>query len=405
MHTHTLRRSFHVALLTALALSLAFGAGMTRRPATAQAAVKIAIMGPFTGNAASIGTEQLNFAKLAVADFNKASQMSVEMVEVDTQLDPAQAITGAQRILADSTIVAVVGPAGSQEVEAVSPLFDPAKIAFVSPSATRPDISEKGVKAFFRVVPRDDVQGPTDAAFMITELKAKKVYVIDDQTSYSTGLADEVEKTLKAMGATSQRDSIKQQDTDFSSLVTRIKGAAPDVVFLPIQIAPQATQIAKQLKEQAVKTVVFGGDGVFSPDDFIKNAAGTTEGAYVSLFAPDIHGIEAAKDIVAAYEKQYGSFGSFGGPAYAATLIALEAVQRASKAGAPTRESVLAEIAKTDQKSSVLGIPMKFDAKGDIIGASFYIYQVKGDKFVLVPYTAPSMAATPAATMAPTQAK
>src|SRR5260221_7715005 len=69
------------------------------RPASAQTAAKIAIMGPFTGNAASIGLEQLNFAKLAVADFNKSSGMMVQLIEVDTQLDAAKAVTGAQSIV------------------------------------------------------------------------------------------------------------------------------------------------------------------------------------------------------------------------------------------------------------------------------------------------------------------
>ncbi len=373
--------------------------------AAAATTVKIAIMGPFTGNAASVGQEQLNFAKLAVADFNKASGMSVQLIEVDTQLDAAKAVTGAQSIVSNNDVVGVVGPAGSQEVEAVSPIFAPLNIAFISPSATRPSLTEKGVKTFFRVVPRDDVQGPTDAMYMANILKAKNVYVIDDQTSYSSGLADEVEKTLKGLNIPTERDSITQKDSDFSALVTRMKGATPDVVFVPFQLANQAAQIAKQMAEQNVKATLFGADGDFSPDDFIKSAAGATEGAFVSFFAPDIHGVAGAKDVVAAYEKQYGTFGSFGGPSYAATTVLLEAIQRAAKAGAPTRASVLAEVAKTDDASSILGIPVKFDAKGDIVGASFFIFQVQKGAFVLVPTPAsPTASATMSATMAATPA-
>jgi branched-chain amino acid transport system substrate-binding protein len=325
--------------------------------------------------------------------------MNGQLVEVDTQLDAAKAVTGAQSIVSNPDIVGVVGPAGSQEVEAVSPIFMPQNIAFISPSATRPSLTESGVKDFFRVVPRDDVQGPTDAAFMVNVLKAKNVYLIDDQTSYSSGLADEAEKALKSMNVTTERDSITQKDTDFSALVTRLKGASPDVVSVPFQLANQAAQIGKQMQEQGVKATLFGADGDFAPDDFIKNAAGATDGAYVSFFAPDIHGVDSAKDVVAAYEKQFGSFGSFGGPAYAATMVLLEAVQRAAEAGAPTRASVLAEVAKTNDASSVLGIPIKFDAKGDIVGASFFIFQVKNGAFTLVPGPA-SMSATMAATQA-----
>lgn len=398
-----LPRSVIVVLLAVAIAVVAFGSG-AGSSARAQASVKIAIMGPFTGGAASVGQEQLNFAKLAVADFKKSSGMSdVELIEVDTQLDAAKAVTGAQSVVSNEAILGVVGPAGSQEVEVVSPLFAPANIAFISPSATRISLTEKGVKTFFRVVARDDVQGPTDATFIVKTLGAKMVYLIDDQTSYSSGLVDEVSKTLKSLNIPYQADSITQKDTDFSGLVTKIKGAAPDVVYMPLQYASQAAQIAKQMQEQGVKAKVMGADGLFSPDDFIKNAAGATEGAYVSFFAPDIHGVATSKDIVAAYEKQYGSFGSFGGPSYAATMVLLEAVGRAAKAGTVTRAAVLAEVAKTDQKNSALGIPIKFDAKGDIVGASFYIFQVKGDRFVLVPgAAAPVMAATMSATMSGT---
>ena len=405
-----MQKRFAIGRFFAASAALAMLALGYSSPAAAQASVKIAILGPFTGNAASVGTEQLNFAKLAVADFNKASGMNVQLVEVDTQLDAAKAVTGAQSVVSNADIVGAIGPAGSQEVQAVSPIFDPVSLAFISPSATNPSLTESGVKTFFRVVPRDDVQGPTDAAFMVNTIKAKNVYIIDDQTSYSSGLADAAQNALKGMNVTTERDSITQKDTDFSALVTRLKGASPDVVFVPFQIASQAAQIAKQMQDQGVKAVLFGGDGVFSPDDFIKNAAGATEGDYVSLFAPDIHAIAGSKSVVDAYTAQYGSFGSFGGPSYAATTVLLEAVQRASKAGTVTRAAVLAEVAKTDDATSVLGIPIKFDAKGDIVGAAFYIYQVQGANFVLVPGTAsmtPSatMSATMAATMAATAAQ
>jgi len=394
----------HIVKLGLIALVVMLLVGNASGSASAQAtSVKIAIMGPFTGNAASVGQEQLNFAKLAVADFNKTSGMNVQLVEVDTQLDAAKAVTGAQSVVSNNDVLGVVGPAGSQEIEAISPIFAPANIVFVSPSATRTSLTENGVKVFFRVVPRDDVQGPTDAMYMVTALKAKNVYVIDDQTSYSSGLGDEVEKTLKGLNIPTERDSITQKDTDFSALVTRMKGASPDVIFVPFQLANQAAQIAKQMAEQGLKATLFGTDGDFAPADFIKAAGSATEGAYVSFFAPDIHGLPNAKNVVSAYQKQYGDFGSFGGPSYSATTILLEAIQRAAKAGTPTRASVLAEVAKTNDASSILGIPIKFDTKGDIVGASFFIFQVKGDNFVLVPGAAvPPMSATTSATMSAT---
>jgi branched-chain amino acid transport system substrate-binding protein len=278
----------------------------------------------------------------------------------------------------------IVGPAGSQEVLAVAPVLGKVNLGMISPSATRTDLTEQGWKNFFRVVPRDDVQGTTDASFMIDQLKAKKVLVIDDQTAYSTGLRDVVVQALEAKGATVNTDSITQKDTDFSSLVTKMKGDPPDVVFLPWQLANQAAVFAKQMAEQGVKSTIFGSDGLFSAKDFIDGAAGATEGAYVSNFAPDIKSIAASKPVADAYQAKYGDFTSFGAPTYAAMIVALEAVQRAQKAGTLSREAVLAELGKTDQSTSVLGIPIKLNAKGDVDNASFFLFQVKEGKFVLV---------------------
>jgi branched-chain amino acid transport system substrate-binding protein len=367
-------------LVVALVLS-ACGAGA---PGSA-ASIKVGVMGPFTGPAASIGQEQLNFAKLAVEDFNKANGTSIQLIEGDSELDPAKATDVATRLSGDQEVFAVVGPAGSQEVLAVAPVFGQANMAFISPSATRTDLTEQSFKGFFRVVPRDDVQGGTDANFMIDQLKATKVWIIDDQSAYATGLRDEVSKVLKDKGVAVTSESITQNDSDFSALVTRMKADQPDVVFIPWQLAPQAALFAKQMAEQGVSATIFGADGLFDAEKFITEAAGTTDGAYVSFFAPDVSSVAAAKPVVDAYKAKFGGeIGPFGAPTYVATMVALEAILRAQKAGTLSREAVLAELPKTNQATSILGIPITFDDKGDIQGASFFLFQVKDGKFALV---------------------
>ena len=352
--------------------------------ASSDGPVRIGILGPFTGGAATVGQEQLNFAKLAVADFNKANGTSYELVEGDTELDPAKAVIVAQRLASDESIYALVGPAGSQEVTAVQPILGPVNLGFISPSATRVDLTEQSFTNFFRVVPRDDVQGATNATFMVDVLKATKVWLIDDQSAYSTGLNDQVELVLKEQGVTATRESITQDDSDFSALVTRIKGDAPEVIFVSWQLAPQAVVFAKQLVEQGVTATLFGADGLFDATNFIEGAAGATDGAYVSFFAPDVSAVAEAKAVVEAYTAQYGNAGPFGAPAYVATMVALEAIQRAEQAGPLSREAVLAELPKTNMESSILGIPITFDAKGDLKDAAFFLFQVKDGKFNLV---------------------
>ena len=162
---------------------------------------------------------------------------------------------------------------------------------------------------------------------------AKTVYVLDDQESYGTNLADTVQKTLEDKGVTVERASVTQADTDFSALVTKIKGSGAEVVFFAGQIPSQGALMARQLKEQGVDIPVFGGDGFFSSKEYIDDAGGATEGSYASVFAPDIHGVAEAADVIAAADAAFPTWGNFGPPTYVATMVVLEAAVRASEAG------------------------------------------------------------------------
>lgn len=376
-----MRRSRWAGVLaTAIALAVAGCGGSSSSSSGGQAASckgSVGVMGPFTGDAASVGQEQLNWAKFSLERFNTENKTSYAMVEGDTQLDPAQASTVAQQFLSNGAILGVVGPAGSQEVEAVGPIFTRANLGFVSGSATRTTLTDGSRPTFFRVVSRDDVQGPQDAKYMIDNLNAKKVMIIDDQTSYSTGLADAAEQTLKAGGVTTSRESVNQKQSDFSALVSKV-AADTDVVFLPWQLAAKAQVFSQQLSEQGRKAVIFGSDGLFAPSDF------KADGSYVSAFAPDIKGIPADADLVSAYSAKYGEFGTFGPPTYAATQVVLTAMNEACKAGKLDRKSVVDKLKTTSIANSILGGTLKFDAKGDVDGGKFYIFRIQGGKYTLV---------------------
>jgi branched-chain amino acid transport system substrate-binding protein len=348
--------------------------------------LKIAFLGPLTGGAAFLGTEQLAFARLAVEDFNEANDghYNATLLEEDTDITPDKATPVCQKDADDETILGIVGPAGSGQVEACAQILEDAGLVHVSPSATRPSLAQAGNKTFFRVVPNDDVQGPTDGNYIADVIGAKTVYVLDDQESYGTNLADTVQKTLEDKGVTVERASVTQADTDFSALVTKIKGSGAEVVFFAGQIPSQGALMARQLKEQGVDIPVFGGDGFFSSKEYIDDAGGATEGSYASVFAPDLHGVAEAADVIAAADAAFPTWGSFGPPTYVATMVVLEAAVRASEAGHLDRATVLAEVAKTDMASTILGIPVKFDATGEVLGAAFFISQVTDGKFVQV---------------------
>ena len=385
--TETAATTAAPAASTAAAATTAAAAATTAAPTATTAAkaaagpcsAKIGFMGPFTGDAASIGQEQLNWGKLGLADYNKANGTDFAFVETDTKLDPAEATTGAQKLVSDTSVVAILGPAGSQEVEAIGPAMTSANLAYVSPSATRTSLTGGKLPSFARVVPNDDAQGPTVAKFIAEKIAAKKVLIIDDQTSYSTGLADSATAAFKTLNVTVARESIAQKSTDFSSLVSKVTDDT-GAVFLPWQLAANAQQLGTQLKEQGKKAVVVGSDGVYSPKDF------SLEGAYVTSFAPDVRGVASAATVVAAYQKAYDDkFGTFGPPVYVAAQLLATAVKATCKDGKPgARADVTAAMKKVKLDNTILGGPVALDDKGDVVGAKFYLSQVKGGKYTLV---------------------
>jgi branched-chain amino acid transport system substrate-binding protein len=355
------------------ALSLA-GCGSSSPSSTSASnscVTSIGMEGPLTGPAGSIGQEQLHFAELALANDNKTNKTKITLVQGDTQLNPAMATTVTNQFVSNSKIVAVVGPAGSQEVQAVGPIFGRAGMGFISGSSTDPSVTTSGKNpTFFRVVSNDNVQGPQDAHYIINTLKPKAVMIVDDEEAYSTDLVGIMIPILKAAGIKVDHESVPQSQTDFSSLVAKVT-SSESVVILPWQLAANAQQFGKDLAQQHKKAVIFGTDGLFDPGTF------TIAGSYVSSFGPDIHAIPADASIAAQAQAKYGSFGTFGPPTFAATHVIDEAIASVCKAGhAPTRANVLAAIRATNESTSILGKPISFTPQGDPKDGSFFLFKI-----------------------------
>ncbi len=350
----------------------------------------IAIEGPFTGPVAQVGLEQLHFAQLAVADDNKANGTNVTLAQDDTQLTPSIATQKTQSIIATNA-VAAVGPAGSQEVEAVGPLFGRAGLAFISGSATLPALTTDGRNpTFLRVVPNDNIQGPQDANYVINHLHPKAVLIIDDDEAYSQGLTKTMIPIFQKAGIKVNHQTINGTDTGatlanaISSLVTSQLTPDETVTMLPWQAAANAQQFGLEVQKQHKTTTLFGTDGTNSPSQF------KIVGSYVSNFGPDISQSNSAldKQLVAGVA-QYGPYGSFGVPTYAAADVEMKAIAAVCKSGqTPSRSNVLAEIRNTHipPAANPLDVTIAFQRDGDIVGQPGYLFKIEsGGKYVAIP--------------------
>jgi len=329
-------------------------------------------IGPITGPVAFIGGVQLNWFKYAVDTFNSDMGYDFKIVEGDNQFDTAQSATLAAQFIDNSDIVGLVGPAGSDNVDAAGAVFEAGDpdLTFISPSSTRVGIAAK-FSGMFRTVGTDDDQGPTTAQLMIDQ-GASKVFLIDDQTSYSTGLAASTTAALEAANVEVVSDSVTQDITDFSALVSTIPDDA-DFVYLPWQVAANAQIIANQMQEQGKNITIVGSDGLDSGDFVVP-------GSLIVKFAGDISVIPESADLLAGFLAEYPETNTFGPPVFVATQALLEAADRVCAAGeVPNRANVQAEVRNTNLAQTILGTPVSFNSDGDLADGRFYIFQTDAD--------------------------
>jgi len=328
------------------------------------------VLGPITGPAASLGKLQVDWIKYYISKYNKTHKKGKLRAQYgDTVLGgpggTAEAVKAAQSM--GSNVLGVVGPAGSNEVRATTATLKNAGFAFVSGSATNTELTTDGTRTgfFYRTVPPDSAQGTSVANFINKKLKFKRVYIIDDQEAYSTGLADTVQSKLRSAGVTVTRDGVSQQQSDFSSLIAKIPRDT-QLVYLPWQLPPKGKAFGQQLRSAGKGSIVLmGSDGLFDGE------FASLGNVYASSFPTS-----ATNAVVKAFKKSHGGDPEyFGAPSFVAAQVVGGAIERACKDGKATRGEVRAQVRKTNLKKTVLGLNVSYNAQGDIKGGQFGIWK------------------------------
>lgn len=325
--------------------------------------VKLAFLGPLTGDYASLGLNIVNGANLALKEYE--GECKVEIVKKDSQGDPEKAKPLALEIAKDKSVVGVIGPTFSGETEATGPTFaDPSvELVTLSASATNPALSEKGWKTFHRLIGTDAIQAPAAAEFIQKTLSADKVMLVDDASEYGTGLAEGVEKSLG--DKVTERDTVQQKQSDFSATVTKAKASGTTALFYAGYYA-EAGKLAKQLKQGGYKGTFVSGDGSLDPG-FIEAAGDGAEGAYLTCPC-----LWATGDWAAKYEAAIGQApGTYSTEGYDVMNVFLQGLE----AGHKDRASMLEWVSNYD--ADALTKRVSFDKQGDVEGSAVYSYEIK----------------------------
>jgi branched-chain amino acid transport system substrate-binding protein len=347
-------------------------------PAAETITVKIGSAGPLTGEIAHLGKDNDNGVRLAIDQANEkkiklgGKTVTFEVLSEDDQADPKLGPTIAQK-LADAKAAGVVGHLNSGVTIPASAVYNQAGIPMISGSATNPKLTEQGFKDIFRIVGRDDQQGPAVAQYL-ESMKIKKVAIADDATAYGEGLANEVEKTLKAAGVNVvAREKTNDKATDFKAILTKIKGRNPDAVFYGGMDATGGPML-KQARELGIKAVFSFGDGACT--DTMKKLAGDKNAEGFICSQAGLPVVAASKGFLDAYKAKYKVDPIIYAPfTYDAANLLIAAMQ---KADSPDPAKYLPDLQKISYDGATGHI--EFDDKGDRKLAEITIFTMKDGK-------------------------
>lgn len=341
--------------------------------------ILIGVPVPLSGDSASAGSDIMHGAELSAKKINDAGGIKGRKIKVISQDDACSAQTAAQAAqkLISQQVVAVAGSYCSSAALPELAAFHRAGIPFVMDASTNPQLTEQGFPEAFRTIFRDDDQGPFVAKFISGYLKAKKVAVVNDSTTYSKGLSDQTVSALKKAGVNVVYDNaLTPGQSDYTSVLTKVAQAHPDVMYYSGYFA-EFGLLAKEAKQLGLKFQIMGGDANNDPT-LIKTAGSAADGLLIDT-APLAQFISSAKDYVAAYKSAYKNTpGPYSAYEYDAVGVIAAAIK---KAGSTDSKKITEALHSLGDYEGVTG-KFHFDEKGDRKPVSYIIISVKNGEFV-----------------------
>lgn len=311
-------------------------------------ALKIAVLAPLSGDVATFGESTRDGALLAIEEWNEKGGVmgkEIETVVEDSQCSPEQAVSAANKVIDQDNVKFIIGEVCSSASIPISEIAVSKGVFQMTPTSTNPSVTvaEDGStkSTVFRACFIDPFQGKVAAKFAIDNLGAKTAAVFLDQgNDYVRGLAEVFIAEFEAAGGSVVvQETYTGEDTDFSAILTKVKDANPDVLYLPDYYST-VNLIGAQAKEKGITATLLGGDGWDSSD---LDRAAVEGGYYTNHFsAEDTRPI--VTDFVSKYEAKYGAKpDALAALAYDATNILLQAMEQAKSTDDPAKVAAAME--------------------------------------------------------------
>ncbi len=376
----------------ALTLSACGSRGDNKSGDGSKTTVVIGLDAPTTGELSALGLGIRNSAQLAINNANKAGEVKGVTFKLEALDDKALPNVGQQnttKLAGDKDVLGIVGPLNSGVAQSMQQVSKQNNLTLISPANTTPDLTQgpdwrknKRVRPFptyFRTATTDEVQGAFDGQYAWEKVKAKKVYIIDDQKTYGVGLASSFkDQFTKLGGKVAGTEHVSPDDRDFKAVVSKVKSAKPDLVFYGGEY-PASGPLSQQLKDGGVTVPLMGGDGMYSGDYIKLNKK--AQGDYASSVGKPVEELPSAKKFIADY-KAAGfkeAYEAYGGSTYDSTWAIIQAVKSVVDAnGGKLPVDARKKVVDAMNKVTFDGVTgrVAFDKYGDTTNTMITAYQV-----------------------------
>jgi len=402
-------RETMIRALCAAVLSLGFALG-----AQAQQEVKIGVLYPLTGPAASSGAEMKNALELAADIINNGAKgvaglpfanggglpnlkgAKIKLVFADHQGNPQTGATEAERLISQEKVAALVGAYNSNVTATASQVAERYQVPFLNPESSSASLTQRGFKWFFRTTPHDDLFVHNFFDFL-KELEAKKKVKVGAIATFNenTLWGNETTKLEAKLAPDFGYAIVKQltypaKSTQLTSEVQTLKAASPSLVM-------QSSYLGDALL--SMKTYKELG---FAPDMILANNAGFTDTEFIKTLGKDaeyvitreVWALDLAnrnpliKEVNALYNSRHkANFTGNSSRTFTGLMVIADAINRA-KSTEP--EAVRKALTETNLPADALIMPwkgVKFDATGqNVLGRGILVQIVGGTYHTVYPF-------------------
>ena len=341
------------AILAMLMFTACSGGGGGSTPEIDPNTIRIGYNLELTGEVASYGNSELEGVELAIKLANeKGGVLGKQIVGVkyDNQSNQAEAVSVQTKLATVEGVAGIISPATSGLTSAIYPISDEYHIPTVSASATADGITQNAdgtvMDYAFRVCFLDSYQGTAMAKFAARNLEATKAVIIGDSSSdYAKGLKENFKTQFESLGGTVvAEESYVEGDTEFNSLLTKIKDLDFDVIYIPGYYA-EVSLIIKQARAMGIDAPITGGDGFDAPQLLEIAGATALNDVYFTTAYTTVTDDENVKNFVEAYKAEYGKDPDmFAALAFDSANILIEAIGKTPTGNAIAVKDALSTI-------------------------------------------------------------